>query len=95
MFLIILTYKVPLEKVDAFLDDHIHYLNEQYELKNLLISGRKIPRDGGIILSHITDKNQLLKIIEKDPFKINGLADYEIIEFVPGKTSKELQFLLE
>lgn len=94
MFIINLTYKIALEKVDQFLNDHIEFLNEQYELGNFLASGRKIPRTGGVILSNIPSKIELEAIIAKDPFKINGVADYEFTEFIPSKTCKELQFLL-
>lgn len=95
MFIIDLTYKVPLDQVDKFLDEHISFLEEQYELKNFLASGRKIPRTGGIILARLTDRKEVENIIEKDPFRINNLADYEITEFIPGKTSEELKFLMD
>lgn len=95
MFIINLTYKTELEKVDEFLNEHIEFLNEQYALGNFLASGRKIPRTGGIILSNVGNGLELKKIIEKDPFKKNELADYEIIEFVPSKTCEELKFLME
>ncbi len=95
MFIINLTYKTELLKIDQFLTEHIEFLNEQYELGHFLASGRKIPRTGGIILSNVESKLELVKIIEKDPFKKNELADYEMIEFVPSKTCKELKFLME
>tara|TARA_R110000796_G_scaffold252631_1_gene389274 strand:- start:175124 stop:175414 length:291 start_codon:yes stop_codon:yes gene_type:complete len=94
MFIINITYKTELEKVDLFLDEHIEFLNKQYELGNFLASGRKIPRNGGIILSKVNSKLKLEKIIENDPFKKNELANYELIEFVPIKTSEELKFLI-
>lgn len=95
MFIINLTYKTELEKVDQFLNDHIEFLNEQYELGNFLVSGRKIPRTGGIILSKLDSKSKLEKIIEKDPFKKNELANYELTEFVPSKSCEKLKFLIE
>lgn len=95
MFIINLTYKIELEKVDQFLNEHIEFLNEQYKLGNFLASGRKIPRTGGIILSNVKSKSELEKIIEKDPFKKNELADYELTEFVLSKTCDELKFLME
>lgn len=94
MFIISLTYKTELEKIDQFLNEHIDFLNEQYELGNFLISGRKVPRTGGIILSNVNSRAGLLKIIDKDPFKINDLAGYELTEFIPSKTCKEFEFLL-
>lgn len=94
MFIINLTYKVELEKVDQFLNEHITFLNEQYELGNFIASGRKVPRTGGVILSKVESKSDLEKIIEKDPFKINGLANYDFTEFIPSKTCNELSFLM-
>jgi len=94
VFIVNLTYKTPLEKIDRFLSQHNQYLNAQYELGNFFVSGRKVPRTGGIILSNIDDKSQLEKIIQADPFKINDLADYELIEFVPSRTSEEMKFLM-
>lgn len=84
MFIINITYKTALDKVDLFLEQHIEYLNNQYELGNFLASGKKNPRTGGVILSNV-----------KDPFKIKGLANYDLIEFVPSKTCHELKFLIE
>ncbi|MEM9078710.1 MAG: YciI family protein [Bacteroidota bacterium] len=95
MFIINLTYKTELEKVDQFLEEHIEYLNEQYELGHFLASGRKVPRTGGIILSNVKSKSELEEIIGKDPFKKNELADYELTEFVPSKTCEQLEFLME
>ncbi len=84
-----------MEEVDQFLNAHLEFLNEQYELGHFLASGRKVPRTGGIILSTVESKVALKRILEKDPFKKNELADYEITEFVPSKTCSELAFLLE
>tara|TARA_R110002033_G_scaffold170341_1_gene212624 strand:+ start:115 stop:402 length:288 start_codon:yes stop_codon:yes gene_type:complete len=95
MFIINLTYKTELNKIDNHINNHIEFLNEQYELGNFLASGRKVPRTGGIILSNVESKSELEKIIEKDPFKINNLADYELTEFIPSKTCNELSFLME
>jgi len=94
MFIINITYTTELENVDPFLEEHIEFLNEQYELGHFLASGRKVPRTGGIILSKVASRVELEKIIEKDPFKKNDLADYELTEFIPSKTSDELKFLI-
>ena len=95
MFIINITYKTELERVDQFLAEHIDFLNEQYALGNFIASGKKVPRTGGIILSKIEDKSLLEAIIEKDPFKAQDLADFELIQFVPSKASEELKYLLE
>lgn len=94
MFIVDLTYKVELERVEEFLEQHIQFLNEQYDLGNFVASGRKVPRMGGIILAVVEERDALERILEKDPFKAHQLADYQITEFVPSKTSNELASLL-
>lgn len=95
MFIVILTYKVPLEKIEVHLENHIIFLKEQYRVGNFLASGRRIPRSGGVILAKVADKSELESILKQDPFNHNDLADYEIIEFSPSMTCKELEFLIE
>ena len=95
MFIINITYKTELENIDQHLEEHIEFLNEQYQLKNFIASGKKIPRTGGIILAIMDSKSELENIIEKDPFKKHELVDYELIEFVPSKSIEELKFLIE
>lgn len=95
MFIINLTYKVSLDQVDTMLEDHVEYLNEQYEAGYFLASGRKNPRNGGVILAKVESRQFVEEIIKKDPFHKHDLADYELIEFQPSKTSDELKFLLQ
>ena len=95
MFIVILTYKVSLEEIEVHLENHITYLKEQYQAGNFLASGRRVPRSGGIILAKTTEKSELELILKQDPFKQNNLEDYEIIEFSPSMTCKELDFLIE
>lgn len=95
MFIIALTYIKPLEEVDALLEKHVEYLNEQYRLGNFLASGRKVTRTGGVILAHGVSREEIETIITLDPFHVHGVAEYEITEFCPTMTSEELEFLRE
>lgn len=95
MFIIILTYKVPIEQIECHLENHVIYLKEQYKAGNFLASGRKIPRSGGVILAKMDNKAELEQILSQDPFKQNNLADYEIIEFSPSMACEKLAFLIE
>ena len=95
MYIVSLTYKASLEAIDKELNNHIDYLKKQYAAGNFLASGRKIPRNGGVILAKTQSREELDEILKQDPFNQNNLADYEVIEFVPSMTSKELSYLLE
>ena len=95
MYIVSLTYKASLDANDKELNNHIDYLKKQYAAGNFMASGRKIPRNGGVILAKAQSREELDEILKQDPFNQNNLADYEVIEFVPSMTSKELSYLLE
>lgn len=46
MFVLILTYKAPIEKVLELLDAHRCYLDKYYATGNFLASGPQVPREG-------------------------------------------------
>ena len=95
MFIISITYISELDQVDKYLEEHISYLNKQYSLGNFLVSGKKVPRTGGIILSSAKTRVELDSIIQQDPFYTAQVASYEIIEFIPTKAAPELECMLK
>lgn len=96
MFIAILTYKKPLEEVDRFLQAHREYLAKHYAAGDFIASGPQTPRVGGVIMMKATDRAVVDSIIAQDPFNINGIADYQIVEFTPTMfINQELkQFLI-
>ena len=95
LFIVILTYQVPLEKIDLFKSAHIDFLTHYYAQNCFLLSGPQVPRHGGLILAQCDSKAGLQQILNKDPFAINNLATYEIIEFCPTKCSQLLNHLFQ
>lgn len=90
MFIIELTYKVSLDQIDQYLESHVDFLDEYFASGNFIASGRKVPRDGGIILAIPINRTEVEAIIKQDPFYQNQLADYKITEFVVSKKSQQL-----
>jgi uncharacterized protein YciI len=90
MFVIELTYKVDLAEIDAHMAAHVKFLKKYYASGNFLVSGRKIPRDGGIILAVGTSRKQIETIIQEDPFHARGLADFRIIEFRASQRADDI-----
>ena len=83
MFIAILTYKKPLEDVDSHLQAHRDYLAEHYAAGDFIASGPQTPRVGGVIMITAGNRAAVDTIISQDPFNINGIADYQIVEFTP------------
>ncbi len=90
MFVVELTYKVELEKIDAAMKAHVAFLNKHYQAGTFLISGRKIPRDGGIILAMGESREQIEALMREDPFCARGLADFRVIEFRASQRAEDI-----
>lgn len=90
MYVILLSYTKDLSVMDAARPAHLEWLQKYYDEKLFLASGRQNPAKGGVILSRAMPRDRLEEILKEDPFAIQNLATYEIIEFEPKMTSPEL-----
>lgn len=91
MFVIELVYKADLSAIDSHMAAHVKFLNKYYAAGNFLISGRKIPRDGGIILAVGKSRLEIETIVHEDPFHVHGLADFRVIEFRASQRAGDIQ----
>jgi len=81
MFAVHSVYLKTIEEVDKYLPEHRSFLKPLYEKGIAICSGPKIPRTGGFILMNATSKEEALGFMENDPYVINGVAQYAVIEF--------------
>ncbi|RDI37588.1 YciI family protein [Aquicella lusitana] len=95
LFIVALEYKVPLEQVENHLEAHRAFLKECYAKNIFITSGRKEPRTGGVIIASTKDKQTLEEVLAKDPFKKNGIADYQITEFIPTMSNEAFAKVVE
>lgn len=95
MFVIELIYKTELADIDKHMPAHMKFLKKYYASGNFLISGRKIPRDGGIIIAAAKSREQIDSIMLEDPFIARGLAGYRIIEFRASQRADDVQSRIE
>jgi uncharacterized protein YciI len=91
MFVIELIYTATLTEIDANMPAHMVFLKKYYTAGNFLVSGRKIPRDGGIIIAAGKSLQQIEAIVREDPFVQRGLADFRIIQFRASQKADDIQ----
>ncbi|WP_353149337.1 YciI family protein [Chryseobacterium sp.] len=95
MFIISLTYRTSLDRVERFIPEHNSFLQKYYDLERFIASGRKEPRTGGIIVASAQSKAEIEQIIREDPFYIHQIAHYDIIEFIPSKYNENFKFFIK
>ena len=91
MFVIELTYEAPLAQVDAHMKEHMAFLRKYYASGNFLVSGRQVPRTGGIILAVGESKEQVEAIMREDPFVSHKLAKFRVVEFRASQKADNIQ----
>lgn len=91
MFVLELTYTAPLERVEELLADHLVWVKVQYDAGVFLASGRKEPRDGGIILAAGNDAQAMRELVKTDPFTVAGICDYRVTQFVAANVTPDLE----
>ena len=90
MFIIELVYKAELDRIDKHMARHVKFLKKYYAAGHFLISGRKIPRDGGIIVAVGDSRERIETIAAEDPFVVHGLADVRVIEFRASQRADDM-----
>ena len=90
MFIVELIYTAGLAKIDARMAAHVAFLNKHYASGHFLISGRKVPRDGGIIVAMAGSRDEIEGIMQQDPFVTQGLADVRIVQFRASQRADDL-----
>lgn len=61
---------------------HRDYLREQFASGLFVVSGRRVPWTGGVIVAHGT-RGQVEAAVAADPFTHAGVAETELVEFQP------------
>lgn len=83
LYLVLLTYNEPIDRVDAWLSAHRNFLNAHIESGTFLLAGRRQPRTGGLIIARADSVFALERIVAQDPFVRAGVARFEIVAFDP------------
>jgi uncharacterized protein YciI len=94
LFVLDLAYTADLAEIDRLMTAHRDYLADHYAAGTFLVSGRKEPRTGGVILAR-GERARIEEVVAQDPFTLAGAVRYTVTEFVPTTTGPELAALRE
>ena len=94
MFIFNLNYIKPIDELQKVLPRHFQYLDQHYQTREFICSGRKVPRTGGVILCNCSTREEADALMVQDPFYIEGIAQYELIEFEPAKALEDFRAII-
>jgi uncharacterized protein YciI len=91
MFVVVLTYTAELDAIDAAMRRHVAWLKRGYADGVFVVSGRQVPRTGGVIVAQGVSRAELEARVAEDPFVADGLATAEVIEFNASQVADDLR----
>ncbi|MEA5358041.1 hypothetical protein VA596_00720 [Amycolatopsis sp., V23-08] len=90
MYIALLTYTAPETEVDYALPDHSDWVRTQFTRGLFLVSGKGTGAADQVILTRPILRGKLDAVLASDPFVIQRLARYAVIEFTATRTAQEL-----
>ena len=81
MFVLISRFQKPIEEVNLTFPLHSAWVQQNYEAGRFLVSGRREPPIGGIVVARAESEQELRELLKTDPYQQRGLAEYEIFSF--------------
>jgi uncharacterized protein YciI len=83
IFIASLTYTVPLEQIDAVLEDHLDWLKAGQAAGHFIAWGPCEPRTGGLVFLKAASRSEAEALMASDPFLARQLANLGITEWTP------------
>jgi uncharacterized protein YciI len=81
MFVLLSEYLRPPEDVAEVLPRHSEWVVAQYEAGRMLVSGRRQPPVGGLLVARGESRDDVLAWVADDPFVLEGVARYDVHAF--------------
>jgi uncharacterized protein YciI len=95
MYIALLTYTAPETEVDYALPDHSSWVRTQFTRGLFLVSGKGTGAADQVILTRPVLRGKLDAVLASDPFVVQRLARYDVIEFTATRTARELAAINE
>jgi uncharacterized protein YciI len=74
-------YQVPLADIDPHLAEHREWAAAHYADGRLLVSGRRTPPVGGILVLRASSQEDAEAFVATDPFALRGFSAYHVYGF--------------
>jgi uncharacterized protein YciI len=81
MFVLISRFQQPLEEINRHLAPHSEWVERHYASGRFLVSGRRTPPVGGVIVARAASEEEIQDVLAADPLQQLGLVVYEVFSF--------------
>lgn len=84
-FIVAINYSAAFTEIEPIVPSHRQHIQAAVDAGIILLSGPRVPRTGGMVIARAESESVIQNMIDQDPYKIAGVAEYQVIEFTPGR----------
>ena len=95
LFVIDIRYTAPYEDIESVRAPHMTFIQQCLDDGFILVSGPKVPRDGGLIIAVGECMDAVQARMAQDPFSTAGVVEMTFTEFDPGTRHPTLAALAQ
>jgi uncharacterized protein YciI len=81
MFVLLSRFQQSLDEINQYLAPHSAWVQRHYASGRFLVSGRRVPPVGGVIVARASSEEEIQAILASDPLQRLGLVVYEVCAF--------------
>jgi uncharacterized protein YciI len=81
VYVLISEFQAPPERIEECLPAHVEWLVAGYGEGRVMVSGRRLPPEGGVIVALARDDQDIDSWMATDPFVEQGLVEYRTYPF--------------
>ena len=81
MYLVKITYSVPLEEIEQHVPAHRDWLMDNARAGRFVVAGPLEDRTGGLILASFSNRAELDAVLAQDAYHKHQVAGYEVMSF--------------
>ena len=81
MFLLLNDYIADDDEIEKVHPEHGAWFAAQIERGKVVVAGRRVPPDGGVILLNVDTRAEAEDFAANDPYTVAGVAKYTVVEF--------------
>lgn len=90
MFLVLITYLVPDDKVAPLRARHYEFIDRHFAAGVFLFGGQQVPLTGGFIVTRPVARDVLDGVLAEDPYLAAGVARHEVRQLKPMRAQPEV-----
>ncbi len=81
MFAVVSTYRTSIDEVLPHEQAHIAWVTDGYASGRILVSGPRVPLNGGVLVVSGSSVEEVGEWMQGDPFVAAGVVGFEVYEF--------------